>query len=184
MMHCRSCFKFHGNLRTESSKACAEGNRQPQKSFVRQRPSQRGTQPHLVCLLTLANMQGLYLFFAMIPCISSPSSRPLGNALSWLEIWSNDLTALTTHPNMIHQESLASGLLVLIPILQILQVSEFLFGDGFAVAPGDKWRVRRRAVAPSLHKAYLETMISKVFGPSGMQLNSKLEVSHTTLAVS
>ena len=57
-----------------------------------------------------------------------------------------------------------------------LQVSEFLFGDGFAVAPGDKWRVRRRAVAPSLHKAYLEVMIDRVFGPSGLQLNGKLEV--------
>lgn len=57
-----------------------------------------------------------------------------------------------------------------------MQVSEFLFGDGFAVAPGDQWRVRRRAVAPSLHKAYLKTMIDRVFGPSGLELNSKLEV--------
>ena len=61
--------------------------------------------------------------------------------------------------------------------MSCLQVSEFLFGDGFAVAPGDKWRVRRRAVAPSLHRAYLETMIARVFGPSGLQLNAKLEVS-------
>lgn len=67
----------------------------------------------------------------------------------------------------------------------ILQVSEFLFGDGFAVAPGDKWRVRRRAVAPSLHKAYLETMIDRVFGPSGLQLNRKLEVGlHTSSGTS
>jgi carotene epsilon-monooxygenase len=57
------------------------------------------------------------------------------------------------------------------------QVSEFLFGDGFAVAPGDKWRVRRRAVAPSLHKTYLQTMIDRVFGPSGLQLNAKLQVT-------
>lgn len=62
-----------------------------------------------------------------------------------------------------------------------LQVSEFLFGDGFAVAPGDKWRVRRRAVAPSLHKAYLQTMIDRVFGPSGLQLNRKLEVGPQVL---
>ena len=61
-----------------------------------------------------------------------------------------------------------------------MQVSEFLFGDGFAVAPGDKWRVRRRAVAPSLHRAYLETMIERVFGPSALQLNCKLEVSMET----
>lgn len=38
----------------------------------------------------------------------------------------------------------------------VAEVSQFLFGDGFAVAVGDKWRVRRRAVAPSLHRAYLE----------------------------
>jgi hypothetical protein len=61
------------------------------------------------------------------------------------------------------------------------QVSEFLFGDGFAVAPGDKWRVRRRAVAPSLHKTYLQTMVGRVFGPSGMQLNAKLEVKTSLL---
>lgn len=59
-----------------------------------------------------------------------------------------------------------------------MQVSEFLFGDGFAVAPGDKWRVRRRAVAPSLHKTYLQTMIDRVFGACAQQLNSKLEVQH------
>ena len=47
------------------------------------------------------------------------------------------------------------------------------------MAPGDKWRVRRRAVAPSLHKAYLQTMIDRVFGPCAKQLNSKLEVSPT-----
>lgn len=62
-----------------------------------------------------------------------------------------------------------------------LQVSEFLFGDGFAVAPGDKWRVRRRAVAPSLHKTYLQTMIDRVFGSCAKQLNSKLEVGVSLL---
>ena len=56
------------------------------------------------------------------------------------------------------------------------QVSKFLFGDGFAVAGGDNWRVRRRAVGPALHRAYLETMIERVFAPSGVHLNSKLEV--------
>ncbi len=56
------------------------------------------------------------------------------------------------------------------------QVSEFLFGDGFAVSGGDGWRVRRKAVGPSLHRAYLETMISRVFAPSATHLNSKLQV--------
>lgn len=55
-------------------------------------------------------------------------------------------------------------------------MSEFLFGDGFAVSGGDGWRVRRKAVSPSLHRAYLETMISRVFAPSATHLNSKLQV--------
>jgi carotenoid epsilon hydroxylase len=67
-------------------------------------------------------------------------------------------------------------------LLQV-QVSKFLFGDGFAVAGGDGWRVRRRAVGPSLHRAYLETMISRVFGPSALHLNDKLQVRPWTLTV-
>jgi len=55
-------------------------------------------------------------------------------------------------------------------------VSKFLFGDGFAVAGGDNWRVRRKAVGPALHRAYLETMIERVFAPSGVHLNTKLQV--------
>ncbi len=58
----------------------------------------------------------------------------------------------------------------------VAEVSQFLFGDGFAVAGGDGWRVRRRAVAPSLHRAYLEAMIDRVFGPSALHLNDKLQV--------
>lgn len=61
-------------------------------------------------------------------------------------------------------------------LLSLAQVSQFLFGDGFAVAGGDGWRVRRRAVGPSLHRAYLETMIDRVFGPSALHLNDKLQV--------
>lgn len=40
------------------------------------------------------------------------------------------------------------------------QIANFLFGDGFAVAEGELWQKRRRAVAPSLHKDYLEKMVS------------------------
>lgn len=34
----------------------------------------------------------------------------------------------------------------------VAEVSQFLFGDGFAVAGGEHWRSRRRAVSPSLHR--------------------------------
>ena len=55
------------------------------------------------------------------------------------------------------------------------QVSEFLFGTGFAITGGDDWRIRRKAVGPALHRAYLEIMIERVFAPSAFHLNSKLE---------
>jgi hypothetical protein len=60
--------------------------------------------------------------------------------------------------------------------LDAWQVSEFLFGDGFAISGGDNWRLRRRAVGPSLHRVYLATMVSRVFGPSAQHLVNKLEV--------
>lgn len=47
----------------------------------------------------------------------------------------------------------------------VREVSEFLFGSGFAVAEGDLWKGRRRAVLPSLHKAYLDAMVRSVFVP-------------------
>nr|AGT63110.1 plastid carotenoid epsilon-ring hydroxylase [Haematococcus lacustris] len=56
----------------------------------------------------------------------------------------------------------------------VAEVAQFLFGDGFAISGGDAWRVRRKAVAPSLHRAYLETMISRVFAPSAVFLADKL----------
>lgn len=34
----------------------------------------------------------------------------------------------------------------------VAEVSKFLFGEGFAVAGGEQWRARRRAVSPSLHR--------------------------------
>ena len=57
-----------------------------------------------------------------------------------------------------------------------IQVAQFLFGDGFAVSGGDQWRVRRKAVNPALHKAYLNTMIDRVFAPSALHLAEKLQV--------
>lgn len=41
-------------------------------------------------------------------------------------------------------------------------------------AGGDDWRVRRRAVGPSMHRAYLEEMIDRVFSESALRLNTKL----------
>ena len=61
-----------------------------------------------------------------------------------------------------------------------VQVSEFLFGHGFAISGGDEWRVRRKAVGPSLHKAYLAEMTDRVFGPSAQALCNKLEVLPTS----
>jgi carotene epsilon-monooxygenase len=57
----------------------------------------------------------------------------------------------------------------------VAEVSKFLFGDGFAVAEGQLWTARRKAVAPSLHRAYLEIMVDKVFAPSAHLLNKKLK---------
>ncbi|KAF5829446.1 CYP97C3 [Dunaliella salina] len=62
----------------------------------------------------------------------------------------------------------------------VAEVAEFLFGDGFAIAGGDLWRARRKAVAPSLHKAYLSTMIDRVFGPSALFLVDKLKAPSKT----
>lgn len=34
----------------------------------------------------------------------------------------------------------------------VAEVATFLFGTGFAIAGGDLWKARRRAVGPSLHR--------------------------------
>lgn len=57
----------------------------------------------------------------------------------------------------------------------VAEVSKFLFGKGFAIADGDQWRVRRRAVGPAFHKGYLEAMLKRVFGASALRLNEKLD---------
>ncbi|RWV79896.1 hypothetical protein GW17_00058904 [Ensete ventricosum] len=57
----------------------------------------------------------------------------------------------------------------------VSEVSEFLFGSGFAVAEGPLWTVRRRAVAPSLHKKYLSIMVDKVFCRCAQRLVGKLQ---------
>jgi len=56
----------------------------------------------------------------------------------------------------------------------ISEIAGFLFGVGFATADGNAWRVRRKAVGPSLHKAYIETMVACTFVPCAQKLNEKL----------
>ena len=56
----------------------------------------------------------------------------------------------------------------------VREVSEFLFGDGFAVSEGELWKGRRRAVVPALHKAYLDAMVRAVFAPCTRRLEAKL----------
>eukprot|EP00270_Netrium_digitus_P009242 TRINITY_DN2804_c0_g1_i4.p1 TRINITY_DN2804_c0_g1~~TRINITY_DN2804_c0_g1_i4.p1 ORF type:complete len:607 (+),score=185.29 TRINITY_DN2804_c0_g1_i4:22-1821(+) len=59
----------------------------------------------------------------------------------------------------------------------VREVSEFLFGSGFAIAEGDLWTARRKAVAPALHRRYLQTMVDGVFAPCCSRLVSKLRMS-------
>lgn len=61
----------------------------------------------------------------------------------------------------------------------VREVAEFLFGDGFAIAEGDLWRGRRRAVLPSLHKAYLEQMVRSVFLPCSERAAAGLAAAAT-----
>lgn len=42
---------------------------------------------------------------------------------------------------------------------------------------GEAWRVRRKAVGPALHRAYLEEMLSRVFGPCSLELGTKLRTA-------
>jgi len=57
----------------------------------------------------------------------------------------------------------------------VAEVSEFLFGQGFAINGGEAWRIRRRAVGPSLHRGYLEVMIERVFDACSRQMVNKLD---------
>ncbi|KAG7027233.1 Carotene epsilon-monooxygenase, chloroplastic, partial [Cucurbita argyrosperma subsp. argyrosperma] len=57
----------------------------------------------------------------------------------------------------------------------VSEVSEFLFGSGFAIAEGPLWTVRRRAVVPSLHKKYLSVIVDRVFCKCAMRLVEKLQ---------
>ncbi|KAJ8754232.1 hypothetical protein K2173_002132 [Erythroxylum novogranatense] len=56
----------------------------------------------------------------------------------------------------------------------VAEVSEFLFGNGLAIAEGSLWTVRRRAVVPSLHKRYLSVIVDRVFCKCAERLVEKL----------
>ncbi|KAF5473732.1 hypothetical protein F2P56_005694 [Juglans regia] len=58
----------------------------------------------------------------------------------------------------------------------VSEVSEFLFGSGFAIAEGPLWTARRRAVVPSLHKKYLSVMVDRVFCKCAERLVEKLKL--------
>lgn len=47
----------------------------------------------------------------------------------------------------------------------IAEAGEFLFGLGVALQENEAWKVRRKAVAPSLHRKYVEAMVERCFGP-------------------
>ncbi|KAL5546004.1 hypothetical protein UlMin_005691 [Ulmus minor] len=57
----------------------------------------------------------------------------------------------------------------------VAEVSEFLFGSGFAIAEGSLWTARRRAVVPSLHKKYLSVIVDRVFCKCAERLVEKLQ---------
>ncbi|KAI3880074.1 hypothetical protein MKX03_003895 [Papaver bracteatum] len=57
----------------------------------------------------------------------------------------------------------------------VVEVSEFLFGSGVAIAEGSLWTARRRAVVPSLHKAYLSIIVDRVFCKCAERLVEKLK---------
>ncbi|RZC77099.1 hypothetical protein C5167_001224 [Papaver somniferum] len=57
----------------------------------------------------------------------------------------------------------------------VIEVSEFLFGSGVAIAEGSLWTARRRAVVPSLHKAYLSIIVDRVFCKCAERLVEKLK---------
>ncbi|XP_058212749.1 carotene epsilon-monooxygenase, chloroplastic isoform X1 [Rhododendron vialii] len=59
----------------------------------------------------------------------------------------------------------------------VSEVSEFLFGSGFAIAEGQLWTVRRRAVVPSLHKTYLSVIVDRVFCKCAERLVEKLKAN-------
>ena len=58
----------------------------------------------------------------------------------------------------------------------LAEILEFVMGSGLIPADGEVWRVRRRAILPSLHKRYVEAMVG-MFGDCALHGANKLRES-------
>ncbi|KAL6956149.1 hypothetical protein U1Q18_043040 [Sarracenia purpurea var. burkii] len=58
----------------------------------------------------------------------------------------------------------------------LAEILEFVMGKGLIPADGEIWRVRRRAIVPSLHQKYVAAMIS-LFGQASDRLCKKLDAA-------
>lgn len=58
----------------------------------------------------------------------------------------------------------------------LAEILEFVMGSGLIPADGEIWRVRRRAILPSLHKRYVEAMVA-MFGDCALHGANKLAES-------
>ncbi|KAJ6845438.1 protein LUTEIN DEFICIENT 5, chloroplastic [Iris pallida] len=58
----------------------------------------------------------------------------------------------------------------------LAEILEFVMGTGLIPADGEIWRVRRRAIVPSLHQKYVTAMIS-LFGEASHRLCEKLDTA-------
>ncbi|KAF5454801.1 hypothetical protein F2P56_024439 [Juglans regia] len=58
----------------------------------------------------------------------------------------------------------------------LAEILEFVMGKGLIPADGEIWRVRRRAIVPSLHQKYVAAMIN-LFGQATDRLCKKLDVA-------
>ena len=57
----------------------------------------------------------------------------------------------------------------------IAEAGEFLFGLGVALQENEAWKIRRKAVAPSLHRRYVEAMVDRCFGPCAERMVELME---------
>ena len=57
----------------------------------------------------------------------------------------------------------------------IAEAGEFLFGLGVALQENEAWKIRRKAVAPSLHRRYVEAMVDRCFGPCAERMVELVE---------
>ena len=65
----------------------------------------------------------------------------------------------------------------------IAEQSSFLFGDGFPILEGEPWRLRRAAVAPGLHRKWIEALIATAFKPCALAMIAKLQAEGSSAPV-